>query len=134
MYMDLSELYITLGKQGSNEKFHLERAESYRTFFTHNQNAACIIKKGNKKFLNYKHYLHRVLVPVFITIFPLITPYIRMLSSEWLMRGVFFFTNSYFFQLFRHCRGICLIITLHRDACNKICKTLSVVCFIAKSY
>jgi hypothetical protein len=27
-------------------------------------------------------------------IYILITPYIRMLSSDWLMKGVFFFTNS----------------------------------------
>jgi hypothetical protein len=28
----------------------------------------------------------------------IITPYIRMLSSDWLMKGVFFFTNSSFFS------------------------------------
>ena len=54
----------------------------------------------------------------------------------WLVdeRGIILFTNSEFFQLFHHCWGICLIITLHRDACDKICETLSVVRFIAKSY
>ena len=54
----------------------------------------------------------------------------------WLVdeRGIFFLPILSFFQLFRHCRGICLIITLHRDACNKMCETLSVVRFIAKSY
>jgi hypothetical protein len=34
-----------------------------------------------------------------MTFLNLITPYIRMLSSDWLMKGVFFFYNSYFFQL-----------------------------------
>ena len=38
-----------------------------------------------------------------------------MLSSDWLMKGVdergIFFTNSSFFQLFRHCRDICLKIS-----------------------
>ena len=63
--------------------------------------------------------------------FLVITPYIRILSYDWLMKGILFLP---ILQLFRHCRGICLIITLHRDACNKICKTLSVVRFIAKSY
>ena len=57
-----------------------------------------------------------------------------MLSSDWLMKVVFFYSNSLFLQLFRHCWCICLIITLHRDVCNKIYKTLSVVRFIAKSY
>ena len=59
-------------------------------------------------------------------------------NADWLMKGVFFFFFFLpilsFFQLFCHWQGICLIITLHRDACNKICKTLSVVRFIAKSY
>jgi hypothetical protein len=48
-------------------------------------------------------------------------------------RDIIFFTNSELLQLFHHYRDICLIITLHRDACNKICETLSVVSFIAKS-
>ena len=56
-----------------------------------------------------------------------------MLSSDWLMKGYFVY-QFLVFSVFRHCRGICLIITLYRDACNKICKTLSVVRFIAKSY
>ena len=43
----------------------------------------------------------------FLTIIPL---YIRMLSSDWLMKGVFF-TNSSFFQVFHHCRDICLKIS-----------------------
>ena len=59
--------------------------------------------------------------------FLVITPYIRILSYDWLMKGILFLP---ILQLFRHCRGICLIITLHRDACNKICKTLSVVRFM----
>jgi hypothetical protein len=42
-----------------------------------------------------------------------------------------YYLEHWLYKLFRHCRGICLIITLHRDACNKICKTLSVVRFIA---
>ena len=57
-----------------------------------------------------------------------------MLSSDLVDERGILFTNSEFFQLFRHCRGICLIITLHRDACNKVCKMSSVVRFIAKSY
>ena len=82
MYMDLSEIYITLGKQGSKEKYHLERAESHSAFFTHNQNAACIIKKGSKQILNYKHLLYRVIVPVFITIFPYIAQWISREEKE----------------------------------------------------
>ena len=56
-----------------------------------------------------------------------------MLSSDWLMKGVFVY-QFLVFQLFYHCQGISLINTLYRDACNKICKTLSVVRFIAKLY
>ena len=40
-----------------------------------------------------------------------IPPYIRILSSDWLMKGVFLFTNSSFFQLFHHCRDSCLKIS-----------------------
>ena len=45
---------------------------------------------------------------LYMYIYMLIPPYIRMLSSDWLMKGVFFFTNSSFFQLFHHCRDICI--------------------------
>jgi hypothetical protein len=30
-----------------------------------------------------------------------------MLSSDWLIKGDFFFNNSYFFPLYPHRRGIC---------------------------
>ena len=78
----------------------------------------------------------------------IITPYIRMLDSDWLIAVIFFlqiqalhcefaefFLRVGIFALdltFFH--GICKIVfavfTLHRDACNKICKTLSVVRFV----
>jgi hypothetical protein len=45
----------------------------------------------------------------------------------WLVdeRGIFVY-QFLVFSAFRYCWGICLIITHHRDACNKICKTYSV--------
>ena len=73
-----------------------------------------------------------------------------MLDSDWLI-AVIFFTNSGFAlricRIFTSCRCICTrfnffswylqnhislfaVFTLHRDACNKICKTLSVVRFM----
>ena len=47
---------------------------------------------------------------VVLPILYIIPPYIRMLSSDWLMKGVFL-TNSSFFQLFHHCQDICLKIS-----------------------
>ena len=70
-----------------------------------------------------------------------------MLDSDWLI-VVIFFTNSGLALriciIFTSCRCICIrfnffhgickfvfdVFTLHRDACNKICKTLSVVRFM----
>ena len=82
-------------------------------------------------------------------IYFIITPYIRMLDSDWLIAVIFFFLQiqalhcefaefllhvGVFAQDFTFFHDICKIVfavfTLHRDACNKICKTLSVVRFM----
>ena len=62
------------------------------------------ISKNLKNFKSVEHITDGWFVPI-------IPPYIRMLSSDWLMKGVFLFTNSSFFQLFHHCRDICLKIS-----------------------
>ena len=68
-------------------------------FHTHNCLFVCICHR------------HVYICLMTIQLLLLIPPYIRMLSSDWLMKGVFFFNNSSFFQLLHHCRDICLKIS-----------------------
>jgi hypothetical protein len=67
------------------------------------------------------------IVDVIYSIYILITPYIRMLDSDWLIAVIFFFTNSglalWICRIFASCRCICIRLNFFSWYLqNRICR------------
>ena len=85
-------IYFSLFQQFFRQSIQIKSIQN-RTFSLHLNitGIMCLSSRHNFSECNYLEW---------------IPPYIRMLSSDWLIKGVFF-TNPYFFPLFPHRRCIC---------------------------